>query len=171
QTNRDAVNHYLEQKYNLFIPAYHAPALISAERALLNSQQIRLLFGKPLLPSSVSNAANYALDNGARVLSAQLTADPSAVQITITPVIDYPSTVTVITGVSDLNGNVVSNETALVAIPYYVPDGFGVATAGYEDTFSAPTFNTNWRSGLENAGDPDGDYAFSNSFRLTNGVL
>ncbi len=171
QANRDAVNHYLEQKYNLFIAAYHAPALISAERALLNSQQIKLLFGKPLSPSSVTNVANYSLNNGAKVWDAQLTADPSTVQISIAPGIDYPSTVTVITGVSDLNGNVVSNETALVAVPYYVPDGFGVATAGYEDTFSAPTFNTNWQSGLVNAGDPDGDYAFSNSFRLTNGVL
>lgn len=163
--------------FNCDITDNPVPAvLISATRSLANSEQVSVQFNAPLYAPSVVNLANYSLNNGATITSAQLSpTDPTTVILTVNPGLDYSATLTV-NGVESSFGQlpVATNSTALITVPLYLPSGLNTPTNAAQDTFSGSALGPNWISGdVYDEGNnlSESNYYFTQVFVQSNGVL
>ncbi len=79
----------------------------------LSGTQVDLTFDEPVAATTANNAANYTIDNGITVNSAQLDAvDPTLVHLTTTALVSAQSYTATVNGVEDVNGNAASATTA-----------------------------------------------------------
>lgn len=96
------------------MPDTEAPQLIST--SLLSDTEIDLLFDEPLDAASASDVSNYLLDNSIGMPAEALpdVANPRLVHLVLTTPLTSMATYTLtINGLSDLSGNLVSNQTAV----------------------------------------------------------
>jgi hypothetical protein len=95
-----------------------APTLVSAKREYLDANQVLVVFSKPLMAGTATQADNYTLNNGVSISQAVM--GPNAKTVILTAAQDLTSQGLMLTvkGVQDLVGNTVPADSQVaVAIP------------------------------------------------------
>lgn len=149
-----------------------APTLFSAIRSLSTPSQVTVQFSQPVDPATATNISNYSI-NGVKVIGAQMSgSDPNSVILTVSPGLDYASTLTV-NNVAGSFGElpIAANSTAPINLRFYVPNGMGTPTNGVVVNFAGPTLDPHWQSALVNHDSTLSNYYFTQVFVQSNGVL
>jgi len=148
------------------------PTILSAIRSLANPSQVTVQFSQSVDPVTATNISNYSI-NDVRVTGARLSGtDPSVVILTVSPGIDYTSTLTV----NNVAGSfgalpIAANSTASINLRFYVPNGIGTPTNGVVVNFTGATLDPHWQSALVNHDNSLSNYYFTQVFVQSNGVL
>jgi hypothetical protein len=104
-------------------PDNQPPTVVSIGKVLWNPNQIMVMFSESVAPSTATNIANYALDNGATITGATMGSASNIVILTtsgLNSAISYSATVQ---NVHDLYNNTVSTTTSSVG---YYPASLGL---------------------------------------------
>ncbi|MCL5096859.1 MAG: hypothetical protein M1608_04910, partial [Candidatus Omnitrophica bacterium] len=100
------------------IPDTTPPTLLSADRDVVNSNLVTVVFSKAVSAATATVASNYAIDNGITVNQAAMGSTPDTVLLTTSTITYGPDYTLTVNGIQDLVGNTIAaNSQHRVAVP------------------------------------------------------
>ena len=100
------------------IPDTTSPLLLAADRDLVDSTLVTLVFSKPVSAATATVVDNYAIDNGITVSQATMGVTPDTVLLTTSALVYGPAYTLTVSGIKDLVGNVIyANTQRRVTVP------------------------------------------------------
>jgi len=135
------------------------PTLVSAS-SFGRTDRVTVVFSEGV-SNTATNAANYTINNNVTVRSVTR-GTANSVDLTTTALAAGQFHILTVNNVQDVAGNPIRiRSRILIDTNPSVPSDFGLVVNGYQDDFSGPTLNPNWK-----ARGPS-----PNIYSLTNGVL
>lgn len=96
------------------------PVLLSARRVVANTDEVTVRYSEPVLTSTATDLANYAIDNGVTILAAQMISDLQVLLTTSTLPLDMDLTLTV-NNIADFDSEVIAMDSTIeITIPPFV---------------------------------------------------